>query len=47
MEIDTRFPIKLNTVSDAPEPFRSAGAYGFWPLSKALDQMLLSRGSAK
>src|SRR5271166_64573 len=24
MEIDTRFPIKLNTVSDAPEPFRSA-----------------------
>ena len=24
MEIDTRFPIKLNTVSDAPEPLRSA-----------------------
>ena len=24
MEIDNRFPIKLNTVSDAPEPFRSA-----------------------
>ena len=24
MEIDTRFPTKLNTVSDAPEPFRSA-----------------------
>src|SRR6478735_4183609 len=24
MEIDTRFPTKLNTVSDAPEPLRSA-----------------------
>jgi hypothetical protein len=24
MEIDTRFPTKLDTVSDAPEPFRSA-----------------------
>ena len=24
MEIDTRFPIKLNSVYDAPEPFRSA-----------------------
>jgi hypothetical protein len=24
MKIDTRFPIKLNTVSDAPEPLRSA-----------------------
>jgi hypothetical protein len=24
MEIDSRFPTKLNTVSDAPEPFRSA-----------------------
>jgi hypothetical protein len=24
MEIDTRFPTKLNTISDAPEPFRSA-----------------------
>jgi hypothetical protein len=24
MKIDTRFPTKLNTVSDAPEPFRSA-----------------------
>jgi hypothetical protein len=24
MEIDTRFPIKLNTVSDAPEPLRGA-----------------------
>src|SRR5215469_7103006 len=24
MEIDTRFPTKLNTVTDAPEPFRSA-----------------------
>src|SRR5260370_4285434 len=24
MEIDTRFPIKLNAVSDAPEPLRSA-----------------------
>jgi hypothetical protein len=24
MEIDTRFPTKLNTVSDAPDPFRSA-----------------------
>jgi hypothetical protein len=24
MEIDTRFPTKLSTVSDAPEPFRSA-----------------------
>jgi len=28
MEIDTRFPIKLNTVSDAPEPLRSALAEG-------------------
>src|SRR6266478_6850445 len=26
MEIDTRFPTKLNTVSDAPEPLRSAFA---------------------
>ena len=24
MEIDTRFPTRLNTVADAPEPFRSA-----------------------
>src|SRR5260370_42530706 len=24
MEIDTRFPTKLSTVSDAPEPLRSA-----------------------
>jgi hypothetical protein len=24
MEIDTRFPTRLNTISDAPEPFRSA-----------------------
>src|SRR5258708_35862791 len=24
MEIDTRFPTKLNTVSDAPEPLRGA-----------------------
>src|ERR1700739_373561 len=24
MEIDTRFPIKLDSVSDAPEPLRSA-----------------------
>jgi hypothetical protein len=29
MEIDTRFPTKLNTVSDAPEPLRSALAESF------------------
>ena len=29
MEIDARFPTKLNTVSDAPEPLRSALAESF------------------
>ena len=31
MEIDTRFPTKLNTVSDAPEPLRSALAESLPP----------------
>jgi hypothetical protein len=31
MEIDTRFPTKLHTISDAPEPFRSALAESLPP----------------
>jgi hypothetical protein len=31
MEIDTRFPTRLDTVSDAPEPLRSALVKGFSP----------------